>query len=128
MTSNEKKILIVDDEPNIRQSFLDFFEDRDWQVFSTDSGEAALEVLETQPCNAAVVDIRMGGMDGETFIRKAYEKCPEMFFVMCTGSPEYKAPEDLKKSPCVCDQIFGKPVINMGELEQKILNFHQFKK
>ncbi len=120
MALKEKTILIVDDEEYIRQSFSDFFEDREWQVLTADNGEAALELLKTETCAIAIVDIRMGGMDGESFIRKASKKNPGMMFVVCTGSPEYGISEDLILLPCVIDKVFGKPVIDMNELEKTI--------
>ena len=117
---NSRKILIVDDELYVRQSFFDFFEDREWQVLSAESGETALDLLGKEACDAAVVDIRMGGMDGETFIRKASERYTEMVFIICTGSPEYKASEDLLGLPCVADHVFAKPVTDPHELENEI--------
>ena len=119
MDSKRKKILIVDDERHIRQSFSDYFQDRGWQVFTAESGEAALELLKTRTCAVALVDIRMCGMDGEAFIRKASENLA-MFFVVCTGSPEYEISEDLIRLPCVADKVFGKPVIDLNELEDTI--------
>lgn len=115
-----KSILIVDDELYIRQSLFNYFEDCEWQAFMAESGESALALLQTQPCCAAIVDIRMGGMDGEAFIRKTYEKYPGMVFLICTGSPEYELPEDLQQLPCVADTVFGKPVTNIDELEKTI--------
>ncbi len=120
MALKEKQILIVDDEPYIRQSFFDFFEDREWQVFMADSTESALELLKTQTCAVAIVDIRMGGMDGESFIRKASEKFPDMVFIVCTGSPEYQMSEDLIQLQSVLNKVFGKPVTDMFELENTI--------
>ncbi|MEJ2156538.1 MAG: response regulator [Desulfobacteraceae bacterium] len=121
MDSKEKIILIVDDELHIKQSFSYFFEDREWQVFTADSGEAALELLKTMTCSVAIVDIRMRGMDGESFIRIASERYPSMFFVVCTGSPMYEISEDLIQLPCVVDKVFGKPVMDMNGLEETIL-------
>lgn len=115
-----KILLIVDDEFYIRQSFIDYFEDQEWQVFSAESGESALDLLQSQPCPAAIVDIRMVGMDGETFIRKAYEKYPKMIFLICTGSPEYEASEDLRQLPCVANRVFSKPISDIGKLEKVI--------
>ena len=121
MGLSEQKIMIVDDEPHVRQSFFDFFEDQEWQVLTAQSGEMALDLLEKQTCSAAVVDIRMGGMDGETFIRKASKKYPEMVFVICTGSPEYKASVDLLLFSCVADHIFTKPVTDIFKLKRTII-------
>ena len=120
MDLRKKKILIVDDEPHIRQSFSDFFEDREWRVYTADSGEAALELLKTRTCSVALVDIRMCGMDGESFIRKASERYSAMFFIVCTGSPEFEISEDLIQLPCVADRVFGKPVTDLNELEETI--------
>ena len=120
MEQIKKSILIIDDENYIRQSFIDYFEDRHWLVFDTDSGESALELLKTQACSAAIVDIRMTGMDGEAFIKSASKKYPDMVFVICTGSPEYKTSEDILRLPNVSDQVFGKPVIDMDKLENII--------
>jgi len=120
MEQTKNSILIVDDELYIRQSFIDYFEDRDWQVFDAESGEAALELLKTRISSAAIVDIRMTGMDGETFIRNASKKYPDMIFVICTGSPEYETAEDIRQCPNVADQVFGKPVTNIDKLEMTL--------
>jgi len=120
MDQTKNSILIVDDELYIRQSFIDYFEDRDWQVFDAESGEAALELLKTRISSAAIVDIRMTGMDGETFIRNASKKYPDMIFVICTGSPEYETAEDIRQCPNVADQVFGKPVTNIDKLEMTL--------
>lgn len=120
MEQIKKSILIVDDEIYIRQSFIDYFEDRDWLVFDADSGEAALERLKIQTCSAAIVDIRMTGMNGETFIKKASKKYPDMIFIICTGSPEYETSEDIRRLPNAADQVFRKPVTYIEKLENTI--------
>ncbi len=116
-----KTVLIVDDETFIRQSFSDYFEDHLWQTLQAESGEQAMEILEKESPEGAVVDIRLGGMDGDDFIRKAYKKKPKMAFVICTGSPEYDVPADLLKLPCVSNHLFRKPVTDMTELEMELL-------
>ena len=67
----ERSILIVDDEETIRQSLIDYFEDRLWRVIEAESGEAALKMLDSESPPGAIVDIRLGGMFGDTFIREA---------------------------------------------------------
>ncbi len=121
MNDLTKTILIVDDETFVRQSFFDYFEDNLFRVLQADSGEKALEILENETPDGAVVDIRMGGMDGHTFIRKASIKKPNTAYVICTGSPDYFIPEDLKKLNCVSDRLFRKPVRNLDELKGELL-------
>ena len=121
MKTPDKSILIVDDELYVRQSMLDYFEDHLWEVMQAESGEQALELMEIHSPAAAIVDIRMGGMDGSSFIRQASIKKFGMAFVICTGSPDYDFPLDLKESPCVSGRIFTKPVINMSMLEDELV-------
>ena len=120
-----KTVLIVDDETFIRQSFVDYFEDHLWETIEATSGEHALELLGTESFDGAVVDVRMEGMDGNEFIRKAAEKKPDMAFVICTGSPEYDVPQDLRKLSCVSNHLFKKPVTDMAALETKLLHIIQ---
>jgi DNA-binding NtrC family response regulator len=116
-----KTVLIVDDEAFVRQSFVDFFEDRLWRSLQVESAELALKLLDEESPQGAVVDIRLKGMDGETFIRKAFQKQPQMTFLICTGSPEYRLPDDLSKLPNICSRLFRKPVSNMAEIESNLL-------
>lgn len=114
------KILIVEDEPVIRQSFVDFFEDRLWHPIEAESAEQALEILEEVTPDCAIVDIRLGGMDGHAFIQQAYFKFPGIAYVICTGSPEYDIPREIIDLPWVADRIFRKPVGNLGEIEEQL--------
>ena len=116
-----KTVMIVDDEAFIRQSFADWFEDHQWRPLEAASGEQALELLEGEAPDGAVVDIRMSGMTGDELIRRASRKRPDMVFVICTGSPEYRIPADLLASPCVCDRVFTKPVTGFSDLEAVLL-------
>ncbi|MDM8521866.1 response regulator [Desulfococcaceae bacterium HSG8] len=116
-----KSILIIDDEQAVRDSFADYFEDRLWLPIRAESAEDALDLLETESPDAAVVDVRLPGMDGNDFIRKAYPLNPETAFIICTGSPEYLVPPDLMEVPCVSDRLFKKPVTRMDNLEKEII-------
>ena len=121
MNEAVKTILILDDEPSIRDSFAAYFEDRLWQPIQVESAEHALEILEKTPISGVIVDIRLRGMDGNAFIRKAYTKHPNTAFVVCTGSPEYDVPMDLLKLPRVSNQVFRKPVFDMSKLERNLI-------
>lgn len=115
-------ILIVDDELFIRQSLNDFFMDSQWITFLASSGEEALEILQQESPSAAIVDIRMVGMSGDEFIRQARHVKPEMCFVICTGSPEYKPAGDILQLSQVSEQVYRKPIDDMNKLERHILS------
>lgn len=113
-------VLVVDDEDYVRQSFADYFEDCLWRTLQSESGEKALKLFEQEIPDAVIVDIRMGGMDGNDFIREANRKGVNIPFVVCTGSPEYDIPQDLLDMPYVSNLIFKKPLNDMAEIEREL--------
>lgn len=116
-----KTILILDDEFAVRESFADYFEDQGWEVVQAESAEQAVALLEQRSVDAAVVDVRLPGMDGNDFIRTVLPGVQNTVFVICSGSPEYSIPSDLIDIPCISKTLFKKPVKQIGDLEQEIL-------
>lgn len=116
-----KTILILDDESAVRESFADYFEDHDWEVVQAESAEQAVALLEQRSVDAAVVDVRLPGKDGNDFIRTVLPGVQNTVFVICSGSPEYSIPPDLAGIPCLSDTLFKKPVNRIEDLEQEIL-------
>ena len=60
----KRKILIVDDEPNIVMSLEYAFKKKDFEVFIARDGAEALEIANEQLPNAILLDIMMPKMDG----------------------------------------------------------------
>ena len=114
-------ILILDDEYVVRQSFVDYFEDNLWRVVQAETAEQALDLLETEQPEVAIVDIRLPGIDGDEFIREAISRQKQLAFVICSGSPSYGVPSDLQQQMKVSEHFFRKPVTNFEELEQDVL-------
>ncbi len=115
-----KTILILDDEQVLRDAYVDYFEDYLWEPISAGSAEEALELLESISPAAAVVDVRLPGMDGSEFIRRVLKQNSSIAFVICTGSPEYIVPPDLLGFPCVSERLFKKPIANLAVVEEEI--------
>ncbi len=64
------RILVVDDEPGIRQSLAGVLEDEGYAVEAAESGESGLEVLAKQQNELVFLDIWLPGIDGmETLAR-----------------------------------------------------------
>ena len=59
-----KKILIVDDEPNIVMSLEYAFKKKDFEVFIARDGTEALEIAKTELPHVILLDIMMPKMDG----------------------------------------------------------------
>lgn len=57
-------ILIVDDDPNIRNLVSIYLKEEGFTVFQAENGQEALKVLEKKLCDMAIVDIMMPVVDG----------------------------------------------------------------
>ena len=58
------RILIVDDEPGIRESLSGVLEDEGFETAVAASGEECLETLEREGFDVALIDVWMPGIDG----------------------------------------------------------------
>ncbi|MEO8635276.1 MAG: GAF domain-containing protein [Gemmatimonadales bacterium] len=63
------RILLVDDEPDIRRSISKFLRYVGWEVDLADSGDAALRQLDGNSYDVVLCDLRMPGMSGHEFYR-----------------------------------------------------------
>ena len=59
-----KRILVVEDEAAIREMVALNLKRAGWDVLEAPSAERALELLHGEPCDAALLDIMLPGMDG----------------------------------------------------------------
>ena len=65
-----KTILVVDDEPTIREVVRRYLERDGYQVMEAEDGPTALNILETTPPNLLILDLMLPGMDGFQIIEK----------------------------------------------------------
>jgi DNA-binding response OmpR family regulator len=68
-----KRILIVDDETNVRLNFRTTLETEGYEAFEVSSGEEAVQLLAEHSFALAILDIRMPGMDGLELLAKMRE-------------------------------------------------------
>jgi two-component system nitrogen regulation response regulator NtrX len=67
------RILIVDDEPDIRRSLSGVLEDEGYAADAVESGEACLDELGRQPCELVLLDVWLPGMDGMEALARIQE-------------------------------------------------------
>ncbi len=87
LASAKKRVLIVDDDRNVLDGYRRLFRSqRDvWDVTFSNSGEAALELLRTQPFDVLVTDMQMPGMSGVELMAQAVEVAPGVARLVLTG-------------------------------------------
>ncbi len=90
------KVLIVDDEQLIRSGMIARFQYLNFtfeRIREAASGVEALALLEKEPADIVITDIKMPDMDGLTLIREAKEKYPGTQFVILSGYAEFEYAE-----------------------------------
>jgi len=85
-----KKVLVVDDEENIRELYKEELEDMGFAVTVVADGIQALEVMDTAKFDLVTLDMRMPDMDGIETLRKMKEKDSALPVIICTAYEEYK--------------------------------------
>lgn len=85
MTS--KPILVVDDEPIVRESISDWLKDAGYQVVTAETGEEAMELIEKQDFGVIILDVRLPGKTGITVLREVKVLKPEIKSIIITAYP-----------------------------------------
>ena len=70
---SQANILIVDDEPDIRELISDILSDEDYRVRTAVDGHDALKQIKTQSPDLVLLDIWMPKMDGISLLKKWHE-------------------------------------------------------
>jgi two-component system OmpR family response regulator len=82
---NEFSVLVVDDEDDFRETFVKRLKRRKLDVSGVESGEKALELLDENPFDVVILDVKMPGMDGVDVLREMKKKRPLTEVIMLTG-------------------------------------------
>ena len=76
---------MVDDEPSVLSSLKRVFFEDDFQIYTAGNGENALELLKKFKIDAALIDLKMPGMDGLSLMREMRKNYPQVSVIMLTG-------------------------------------------
>ena len=120
MSNSPISILVVDDEKNIRKLLVEYLEDyEEFEVKTANSGEDALEMLAGEKIDVCIVDIRLPGMDGLSFIREAASRELSGHYLIHTGSVDFSLSDDLREFGLSNRDIVFKPG-DMDEIIERI--------
>ena len=80
-----ENILVVDDEPGILEICERTLKKRGYGIFTALNGEEALKILEAEPIELALVDLRMPQYDGNELLKKIKKSYPFTEVVIITA-------------------------------------------
>lgn len=82
------KILVVDDEINIRNLFKIRLENEGYEVYTAKDGLEALDVVYNNIIDMCIVDVMMPNLDGNSFVKKIRSENFNMPIIMVTAKGE----------------------------------------
>ncbi|HEX2600306.1 MAG TPA: sigma-54 dependent transcriptional regulator, partial [Terriglobales bacterium] len=83
--SEQAKLLIVDDELSVRDSLGKWFREEGYVIGAAENGSQALSLMAENSWDAALVDIKMRGIDGIELQRRMHEIDPNLMVILMTG-------------------------------------------
>ena len=102
------RLLLVDDERNILEGLQRLLRPlrAEWEVRTAGSAREALSMLEQQPADVVVSDMRMPEMDGAAFLARVKDRFPSVVRIVLSGQTDPQAA--LRVVP-VAHQFLSKP-------------------
>ncbi len=83
----EPSILIVDDEPILRESLRDWLEEAGYKISIAATGKEALKILKKQNFGLMIIDYGLPGMDGISVMKKVRIIKPSVKSVLVSAYP-----------------------------------------
>ena len=84
----KKRLLIVDDEEDIRDLLHDFFGRKDFEIFEAADGIEALQIVKKENPSVVLLDVQMPGMNGIETLKEIRKLDPSMGVVMATANSD----------------------------------------
>jgi DNA-binding NtrC family response regulator len=108
-----RKLLIVDDDKVAMKNLEQAMKKSGYAVTATQSGSNALALLEKQPFDVVLSELRMDKVDGMQLLRRCRESHPDTEFVMITGHAALESAVEAMKQgafyylakPCGLDMV-----------------------
>ncbi len=82
------KILVVDDDAEVRMATRDFLSSKGYEVAVAEGGLEALRMIEASPPDVVLLDVAMPVMDGMETLRRIVATHPAMPVIMVTANAD----------------------------------------
>lgn len=94
LPDNPQTLLFIDDEANILSSLKRLFRPHGYQILTAEGGAAGLALLEQEPVDVVICDMRMPGMSGAEVLEQVRLKSPETARILLTGHADISSTID----------------------------------
>ena len=84
------KILVVDDDPEVRMATRDFLSSKGYDVSVAEGGRDALRQLDSSPADVVLLDVAMPDMDGLETLKRIVSAHPNVPVIMVTANADIK--------------------------------------
>src|SRR5882762_5052880 len=83
-------VLVIDDDETIRHFLPRELRAEGFQVLTADCGKAGLQILEKEPADLVLLDIRLPDLTGIQVLERIRAQWPDQIVVMLTGEPDHE--------------------------------------
>jgi DNA-binding response OmpR family regulator len=120
------KLLIVDDDNEIRSTFQDYFSERSFIVETASNGIEGLEKLRADEFDVAIVDMKMPKMNGIDMINEALSSDEvDANMIVISPSNESNKEDVIKALNIGVDAWFEKSELDMAQLLKRVTELAQ---
>lgn len=127
LVDNKMKILVVDDDPNIRELFRLWLERAGLEVYEAENGKRGVEVQRTTPVDILICDLIMPVQEGIETITKFKNDFPKVGIIAISGGGKIGPDSYLTVAEHLgAWRVFSKPV-NMPQLIKAIQEWQSAK-
>jgi len=102
------RILVVDDDYNIKETMKDILEEEGFIVETADSLSKVQEIIEKENFNVIISDLSLGEYSGLSLVELVRRKSPHTVFILITGQDKLDA--DLEATKNDVDEYILKPI------------------
>ncbi len=115
-------ILVVDDDPEIRDMIATILVALGYQVLAADNGQAALEIIDSEPVHLLITDTIMPGMGGVELVRQIAKQGQPVNTIFVSG---YPGQEIIEREGLDPDSVFLQKPFTVSALTELVQQFLQ---
>ena len=117
-----RRILVVDDDVDIRTELTEFLETKGYQVEVAGDGREALDMIKAVPADVVITDIKMPRGDGYELIRQLRAMDPVIPIIIIAG---HVSQADFNKAKNLGGTIIMKKPISVRKLYQHLKHLNE---